>query len=171
MRGLRFVFALLAAFATVIVPIAPASAAPASQSKAAAHKIVEHAKNGEALILNLKQLEQIRATNKNLHAKLMTAYRANSIPALTAEEKSQLQAMTRKNVAEMKAGGAENVAITAAYLSTLGVLVLGLIGLVLVLIAISGIRLPTAEGPRFARAMLFHMLILPVLFGAQPDIR
>lgn len=113
---------MLAALATVVVPVAPASAAPALKGKAAVHKLLEHAERGEALILSFKQLKQIKATNKNLHDKLMSAYRANAVPVLSAEEKHQLQAVTRNNIAAMKAGSLEGVAATATVLSAGGLL-------------------------------------------------
>jgi hypothetical protein len=104
MKKLSLALAVAAALSTVVVPIAPASAATAVARTASHGALANHAERGNAIILSQTQLNGLARSNPQLHAKLMAAYRTNSIPQLSKGEKRTVQAITQKNMADYKAG-------------------------------------------------------------------
>src|SRR3954468_11574672 len=98
MKKLSLALAVAAALSTVVVPIAPASAATAVARTASHGALANHAERGNAIILSQTQLNGLARSNPQLHAKLMAAYRTNSIPQLSKGEKRTVQAITQKNM-------------------------------------------------------------------------
>jgi hypothetical protein len=102
--------AVLAAVSLVISPVAPAFAngiAPGATTHAAAKaRIVRHAERGELAILTKQQLKQLAVRNPALFRKVVTAYRTNTVPTVTAAEKRLLTAMSSRNLESFKAGTA-----------------------------------------------------------------
>jgi hypothetical protein len=129
MRKLSFIVAVLAAISTVVVPVAPASAATGATTE---QKLIRHAERGEAAILSKAQLDRLAKANPALHTKLMTAYQTNSVPSLTPVEKKAVQKLTDRNLSEYKAGYA--YAAAPVLLAGLGWIPVALIGFVLLLI-------------------------------------
>lgn len=97
-------------------------------------QVAKHAQRGEAAILSKAQVDRLAVTNPELHSKLMTAYRNNAVPALTAGEKKILSAMTSANLASYKAGFPAESTATAALLSGGGWFVVAFIVIVVLLL-------------------------------------
>jgi hypothetical protein len=129
MNRFRFALAVLAALGIVFEPVAPSFAtttaddqiAPLStmttgdplvyqvaatgvDSAALRQRIVSHAERGNAAILSAQQMESLATSNPALYAKLMTAYRSNTMPSLTPDEKKLMRQMTARNLTQFKAG-------------------------------------------------------------------
>lgn len=124
---------LLAAMAMVIVPVTPSAAADG----AARQGIVRAAENENVGILSQSQVDALARSNPKLHAKLMDAYKANTAPQLTPAEKKLVTGMTKKNLAEYKAGSPAAAPIflsSGAWLAGAGWLVFAFIGLVALVI-------------------------------------
>ncbi len=145
MRKASFVLAVLAAMSMVVTPVAPSYAAGTTgapvtvgaEKQKIRQQIATHAERGEAAILSKAQVDRLAVTNPKLHAKVMAAYRSNTIPQLTPGEKKILQAATNKNLSAYKAG-AYGFPIGAfagsASFAALGWIAIGFIGFVLILI-------------------------------------
>lgn len=143
MKKTSFAVAMLAAISMVVTPVAPSFAKddsrylPAVQEsvvkgkQTSREKITAHAQAGEAAIVSKAQMDRLARTNPKLHARLMAAYNAGTVPSLTAAEKKMLVATTKANLDQYKAGGVgvEYVA-AAAWLAPGAWFAIGLIALV-----------------------------------------
>lgn len=146
MKKLNFAVAMIAAVSMVVTPVAPSFAQDDSRfmpkvqelvvSKADARgKVVRHAERGEAAIVSKAQMDRIAKINPKLHARLMAAYNAGTVPSLSAAEKKMLVATTKSNLQQYKAGFAvETYAVSSVWLAAGAWFAIGLIGVVAFLI-------------------------------------
>jgi hypothetical protein len=146
MKKLNFSVAMIAAVSMVVTPVAPSFAQDDSRfmpkvqesvvSKAAARgKVVRHAERGEAAIVSKAQMDRIAKSNPKLHARLMAAYNAGTVPSLSAAEKKMLVATTKSNLEQYKAGIAiESTVAASAWLAAGAWFAIGLIGVAALLI-------------------------------------
>jgi hypothetical protein len=103
MRKTGFALAMLAALTMTVVPVAPSFAA-APAPKSTEQKFIDHAKRGDIAVLSKAQMRALAQSNPKLHAKLMKAYEANSVPSLSPAEKRYVRDLTQKNLDNFKAG-------------------------------------------------------------------
>lgn len=107
MKKLSLTLAVVAALATVVVPVAPAQAATdrAATSPAARHRaIADHAERGNAAILSKAQMQRLKRSDPALYAKLYKAHTTGTIPVLTAAEQKHVKAMSDGNLKQFRAG-------------------------------------------------------------------
>jgi hypothetical protein len=146
MKKLNFAVAMVAAVSMVVTPVAPSFAQDDSRfmpkvqeavvSKTDARgKVMRHAERGEAAIVSKVQMDRIAKTNPKLHARLMAAYNAGTVPSLSASEKKMLVATTQANLEQYKAGlPAPVYAAGGVWLAAGAWLAIGLIGVAALLI-------------------------------------
>jgi hypothetical protein len=129
MKCISFVLAAVAALGIIVEPVAPSFAmttvddqaapsfattandsliyqiaAKSGDSVAIRQQIASHAERGNTAILSAAQMESLATSNPALYAKLMTAYRSNTMPSLTPDEKKLMKQMTARNLTQFKAG-------------------------------------------------------------------
>lgn len=110
MRKMGLALALLASVSMTVLPVAPSYAATpqapkaATSPKAAKQALIGHAARGEAAILSQSQLDRLATTHPRLHAKIVAANKAGTVPKLTASEKKLLHVLTARNMDAFKAG-------------------------------------------------------------------
>jgi hypothetical protein len=106
---------MLAAVTMTVLPAIPAQAAIVGEPRGKAASvssdksgqlIADHAARGNVAILSQAQMNRLAKSNPGLHRKLMTAYKAGTVPSLTPAEKQQVAGMTSRNLADYKAGTA-----------------------------------------------------------------
>jgi hypothetical protein len=147
MKKLNFAVAMIAAVSMVVTPVAPSFAQDDSRfmpkvqesvvkgKQASREKIVAHAQRGEAAIVSKAQMDRIAKTNPKLHARLMAAYNAGTVPSLSVSEKKMLVATTNSNLEQYKAGlPAPAYVAGSAWLAAGAWFAIGLIGVAALLI-------------------------------------
>jgi len=149
MKKLNFAVAMLAAASMVVTPVAPSFAMDDSRylpkvqesvvkgKQTSRDKIIAHAQAGEAAIVSKAQMDRLAKTNPKLHARLMAAYNAGTVPSLSAAEKKMLVATTKSNLEQYKAGMPAPVYVAGtAWLAAGAWFAIGLIGIAAILIFI-----------------------------------
>jgi hypothetical protein len=147
MKKTSFVVAMLACISMVVTPVAPSFAQDDSRfmpkvqesvvkgKQESRERIVAHAQAGEAAIVSKAQMDRLAKSNPKLHARLMAAYNAGTVPSLSAAEKKMLVATTKSNLEQYKAGMAiETYAVGSAWLAAGAWFAIGLIGVAALLI-------------------------------------
>jgi hypothetical protein len=104
MRRTGFALALLSAIAMTVVPVAPSFASAKHDRAAARQAFVDHAARGDVIVLSPTQMNELAVSNPGLHAKLDAAHQTGQVPSLTKSEKQVVNALTQRNMADIKAG-------------------------------------------------------------------
>jgi hypothetical protein len=104
MKRTGFALAFMATIAMTVVPVAPSFAAAPQDKAAAQQALADHAQRGDVVVLSPAQMNQLAISKPALHAKLAAAHQSGKIPSLTASEKRTVTALTKQNIADIKAG-------------------------------------------------------------------
>lgn len=106
MRKICLTLAFAAALSTVALPVINAQAAPREGL------IQQHTRSGNLAVLTKQQMIEIGRTNPDLHARLVEASKAGTIPQLSWSERRLLRQLSLATVASIKAGQTVQVQTT-----------------------------------------------------------